>query len=73
MLIKVKVFPESKKPEIIKKADDSFYVYVESKAEGGKANKEVKQILAFHFQVSQGRIKLLKGGLKTNKIFDIKV
>ncbi|KKP86908.1 MAG: hypothetical protein UR89_C0011G0011 [Candidatus Roizmanbacteria bacterium GW2011_GWA2_35_8] len=73
MLIKVKVFTESKKLEIVKKSDDSYYVYAESKAEGGKANKEVKQILSFHFQVSQGKIKLLKGGLRPNKIFEIKI
>ena len=41
MLIKVKVFPDSKKEKIIKKSEDSFDVEVKARAQGGKANREV--------------------------------
>lgn len=71
MLIKVKVFPEAKVDEIIKKAEDSYVVKVKEKAEGGKANLKVKEILADYFKVAAGKVRLLKGGKKPNKIFQI--
>jgi len=40
MLIKVKVFPDSKKEKIFKKSEDSFDVEVRARAQGGKANRE---------------------------------
>ncbi len=71
MLIKVKVTTESKKDEIIKKSEDSFLVKVREKAEGGMANQKVKQILADYFNISDNKIRLIKGGKRTNKIFEI--
>jgi uncharacterized protein YggU (UPF0235/DUF167 family) len=41
MLIKVKVTPNSKKDEIIKKKDDKFEVRVKEKAEKGRVNRTV--------------------------------
>jgi len=49
MLIKVKVFPNSKKEEVIKKSEDSFEVRVKEKPEKGKANREVVRVLKFLF------------------------
>ncbi|MFA6532585.1 MAG: DUF167 family protein [Patescibacteria group bacterium] len=71
MLIKVKVTAESKKDKIIKKSEDSYLVKVKEKAEGGMANMKVKQILAGYFKIAGAKIKLLKGGKRPNKIFDI--
>ena len=71
MLIKVKVFTEAKKDEIVKKAEDNYIVKVREKAEGGKANQKVKEILASYFKISSGKVRLIKGGKKPNKIFDI--
>ena len=61
----------SKKDEIIKKSEDSFLVKVREKAEGGMANQKVKQILADYFNISDNKIRLIKGGKRTNKIFEI--
>jgi uncharacterized protein YggU (UPF0235/DUF167 family) len=41
MLIKFKVFPNSKKYEIVKKKDDEFEVKVKEKAEEGRVNRAV--------------------------------
>ncbi len=71
MLIKVKVTPEAKKDEIVKKSEDSYLVKVKEKAEGGMANQKVKQILASYFKIAGGKIKLIKGGKRPNKIFEI--
>ena len=72
MLIKVKVFPNSKKEEIIKKSEDSFEVKIKEKPEKGKANKEVLKVLSLYFKVPESRIRLIKGFKKRNKIFEIK-
>lgn len=71
MLIKVKVFPGEKKEELIKKSDDSFVIKVNAKAERGMANEKVREILAAYFRVVEGKVKLVKGGKRPNKIFEI--
>ncbi len=71
MLIKVKVFPRTKKEKIVKKEKDSFEVFVREKPEKGLANQRVKEILASYFNLSENRIKLIKGGKSKNKIFEI--
>jgi len=72
MLIKVKVFPNSKKEEIIKKSEDSFEVRVKEKPEKGKANREVVRILSCYFKIPESKIRLIRGFKKRNKIFEIK-
>ena len=52
MLIKVKVFPNSKEEEIIKKSEDSFEVKVKEKPVKGLANRAVINVLSLYFEVS---------------------
>jgi uncharacterized protein len=73
MLIKVKVTPNSKKDEIVKKKkDDEFEVRAKEKAEEGRANRAVIKVLADYFRVDELKIKLIKGFKERNKIFEIK-
>jgi uncharacterized protein (TIGR00251 family) len=72
MLIKVKVFPGSKKDEILKKKDDEFEVRVKEKAKEGMANKAVIKALANYFKIDESKIRLIKGFKERNKIFEIK-
>jgi uncharacterized protein len=72
MLIKVKVFLNSKKDEIIKIKDDEFEVRAKEKAEEGRANRAVIKVLADYFRVDESKIKLIKGFKERNKIFEIK-
>ena len=71
MLIKVKVFPGSKKEKIIKKSQDSFEIKVKEKPIKGLANKEVIKVLASYFNIPESKIKLIKGFKQRNKIFEI--
>jgi uncharacterized protein (TIGR00251 family) len=71
MLIKVKVFPNSKKEEIIKKSEDSFEVKVKEKPVKGLANRAVINILSLYFKVPVSKIRLVKGFKERNKIFEI--
>ena len=68
----VKVFPNSKKQEIIKKSENRFEVKVKQKPVMGKANQEAIKMLAYYFKIPKSEIKLIKGFKKTNKIFVIK-
>ncbi len=71
MLCKVKVFPCSKKEEVIKKSEDSFEVKVKEKPEQGKANKAVLRALSSFLGLSLGDIRIIKGFKKRNKILKI--
>ena len=71
MLIKVKVFPNSKEEEIIKKSEDSFEVKVKEKPVKGLANRAVINVLSLYFKVPVSRIRLVKGFRERNKIFMI--
>ena len=71
MLIKVKVFPESKRKTVFKKSEDSFEVRVKSKPVMGEANREVIRILALYFKISQSKVRLIRGHKQSNKIFEI--
>jgi len=72
MLIKVRVFPNSKKEEVIKKSKDSFEVKVKEKPEQGRANKEVIRVLSAYFKIPESKIRLIKGFKERNKIFEVK-
>jgi uncharacterized protein len=72
MLIKVKVFPESKDREVIKKTADSFDVKVKEKPQMGRANEAVISLLSYYFEISRKKIRLIKGAKDRHKIFEIK-
>jgi uncharacterized protein YggU (UPF0235/DUF167 family) len=71
MLIKVKVFPGSKTEELREKSENGFEVRVKEKAENNLANKKVLEILSRYFGIPQSGIRLIKGGKKRNKIYEI--
>ncbi|KKU86627.1 MAG: hypothetical protein A2667_02545 [Candidatus Wildermuthbacteria bacterium RIFCSPHIGHO2_01_FULL_47_27] len=72
MLIKIKVFPESKNEEVVAKTADSFEVRIKEKAERGLANKAVITALAAYFNIPEANVRLVKGFTQRNKIFDIR-
>jgi hypothetical protein len=71
MLIRVKVYTDSKKQEIVQKEKDSFEIKVKEKPQKGLANKEVIAVLAAYFNIAKSKIKLIKGHKQKNKIFEI--
>jgi len=71
MLIKVKVFPNSKKEEVVRKTKDSFEVKVKEKPIQGLANQAVVQLLSSFFRIPKSKIRLAKGYKQRNKIFEI--
>jgi len=71
MFLKVKALPNSKKEEIIKKSEDEFKIKVKEKAEEGRANKRVKEVLARYLNISEEKLILIRGARQKNKIFKI--
>lgn len=71
MLIKVKVFPDSKKTAVTEKADNSFEVRVKEKAERGLANRAAIAALAHFLKIPSSKIRLVRGVRQRNKIAEI--
>ncbi|MEO0301463.1 MAG: DUF167 domain-containing protein [candidate division WOR-3 bacterium] len=72
MIIRVKVYPESKRDEIVKISENSFEIKVREKPQKGEANKKVIKILSDYFKVPESKIRIIKGFKEKNKIFEIK-
>jgi uncharacterized protein YggU (UPF0235/DUF167 family) len=73
VFIKVKVFAGSKNESVAKIAGDKLEIKVIEKAKMGQANNRVRELLARYFGVAEGKVRLIKGGRKPNKIFNIKI
>jgi hypothetical protein len=71
MFLKVKVLPNEKEEEIIKKAEDRFEIKVKEKPENGLANQRVIELLSSYFNLPKNKIMLIKGAKERNKIFEI--
>ncbi|HKZ45333.1 MAG TPA: DUF167 domain-containing protein [archaeon] len=71
MLISVKVIPNSRKPAIEKIGEGDFKVKVDEKAQHGKANRRLVEILAEHFKVPKSHVAILKGQKSRNKTIEI--
>jgi uncharacterized protein (TIGR00251 family) len=68
MLIKVKVFPESREDKIVEIDKENYQVFVRAGAQNGHANKEVIYLLSKYF--AKG-VKMVSGGTRQNKIFEV--
>jgi len=71
MLIKIKVFPNSKEEEVIRKSEDSFEVKVKAKPIRGLANRAVIDALSLYFKIPPSKIRLVRGFRERNKMFEI--
>jgi len=73
MFIKVKVYPGSKEERISQLGADRFEARVRELPEQNRANARTKELLAAYFAVPEGKIRLVSGAHKQNKIFEIKM
>ena len=71
MIIRVKIFPGSKKAHIEKMSENSFVLNTRKKPIEGEANKEAVDMLKEYFNVSRSQIRLIRGFKRRNKIFEI--
>lgn len=68
MLIKVKVFPESREDKVEEIDSENYHVFVRAGAQNGHANREVIFLLSKHF--GKG-VQMVLGGTRQAKIFKV--
>ncbi len=70
MKIQVRVKPNSRTEEVSQEGN-SFIVKVKEPPKEGKANQAVVKLLAKHFGVPQGQVRILSGFKSKNKVIEI--
>jgi uncharacterized protein YggU (UPF0235/DUF167 family) len=71
MLIHIKIHPESKEDSVEMKSEYSLIVKVREKAEKNAANIKMRSLLAGHFAVDLGKVKIITGHHAPSKIIEI--
>lgn len=71
MFIKVKVKTGARKESFVQKKDDHFDISVSEKAERNMANKRVRELIARHYSIPLGRVRIVTGHTKPSKILSV--
>lgn len=69
-LLNIKVIPNAKQTKVISSKEE-LRVYVKERAEDGKANKAVIEVLAEHFNVKKTDVIIVKGEKNRKKVVKI--
>ena len=67
MILKVKVYPNSKEYKIEKRKKDEWQVWVKEKAEQGKANEALLTLLSDDLKIPRGELRIIRGRKNRNK------
>lgn len=73
MYIKVKAYPKSKREEVIQTSENRFEIKVKEKAEMNMANKKIIELVARHFGVVEGKVKIVNGHQSPSKLLSINI
>jgi hypothetical protein len=71
MKIQVKVKPNAKVPEIIETSSGCYTVKVNAKPVDGSANIRLIEMLAMHFHVPFGLVRIMSGAKGRDKLIEI--
>ncbi len=71
MFIRVRIFPNAKREELVKKKPTVFDIYVKEKAERNLANNRCREILANYFAVPVSAIRIVNGHHERTKLISI--
>ncbi len=70
MKIDVKVIPNARKERVLDEGG-LFKVYVTAPALDGKANKALIELLAGHFKIKKGNVRVIRGEKSREKVVEI--
>lgn len=73
MYIKVKATAGAKKEKFEQSGKDLFKISVKEKAERNMANGRLREVLADHFSLPLGKIRLISGHHSPSKIFSVDI
>ncbi len=71
MIIEVKVIAGASKISVNKLERGKYKVKLTAAAEKGRANQQLKEILAEYFGIASGKVEIFKGFGKPNKLIKI--
>jgi uncharacterized protein YggU (UPF0235/DUF167 family) len=71
MYIKVKVTADAKKEKFEQKGDELFEISVKEKAKQNMANRRIQELIAGHFGIIKGEVKIISGHKSSSKIISI--
>jgi uncharacterized protein YggU (UPF0235/DUF167 family) len=69
-IIKVKVYPDSKK-EYVEEEKGRIHVWTREPAQDNRANKDCIRLLSFFLQKEEGSLRIIKGHHQRNKTIEI--
>ena len=73
MYIKVRVTPDAKRETVEQDSPDHFTVSVKEPAEQNRANKRVIALMAEHFHLPTGKVRIISGHHSGGKILNIDI
>ena len=73
MLVRVRVTPNAKKAVVVRVAEASFEVKVDARAEDGRANKRLAEILSEYFEIPKAKISVVKGARSRDKVLEVDI
>lgn len=72
MILHVRVVPKAGR-ELIKEENGTLKVYLTQPAEDGRANAQLKIMLARHFNLKRYQVQIIKGALSRDKVVRLDV
>jgi len=70
-IIQIKIIPNASRNEIEELDKSKLKIHLRAKAEDGKANMQLIELLTEHFGVRKSQIRILKGHKSREKIVEI--
>ena len=71
MLVRVKVKAKTRESRIVLLSNNKLLIQTKQPAKQGKANEEVRLLLATYFNVPLKKVRLVRGRSIPNKLFEI--
>ena len=71
MLVKVRVQPKSSWSRVDVLADGSLKAWLTAAPEGGKANAELVEVVAEHFEVRKSGVRVVRGAKSRDKTVEV--
>jgi len=71
MYVKVRATAGTKREEFRQESDTHFSVCVREKAERNEANTRIRELVAEHFGVAVGKVRIVNGHQSPSKLLDV--
>ena len=71
MYVKARVTAGAKREEFSQESETHFSIAVREKAERNEANARVRELVALHFGVPAGKVRIVNGHQSPSKLIDV--